>query len=95
MDEVTETGENKAINEILQRSNYLNDKEFSYLHELTFCNFEWMHAVKQIYSDFIPYRQGKDYVSRRMNREGILTEWNATLWFKYVKDVAPLSECVT
>ena len=94
-DVVTQTGENKAINEFLQRNGYLNDKGFCYLHEMTFCNFEWMDAVKEIYSHFIPYRQGKDYVSRRMNLESILTEWNATLWFKYVKNDIPHFERIT
>ena len=83
------SGENLAIDAALRASGYLYGIDYIYLNELTFRNLKWINAVKKVYHEFIPYRQGKNNVIRRMDRNGILTEWNATLWFKYIKDVMP------
>ncbi|MBN1832757.1 MAG: glycosyltransferase [Deltaproteobacteria bacterium] len=79
------SGENIVLEEALRKGSYVYDREYIYLHDLTFRNDAWVNAVRNVYPDFVPYRQGKAEVVRRMNREGVLTEWNATLWFRYVK----------
>jgi hypothetical protein len=79
------SGENIVLEEALRKGDYVYDREYIYLHDLTFRNEAWVNAVREVYHDFVPARQGKGKVIRRMNREGVLTEWNATLWFRYVK----------
>lgn len=80
-------GENVVLVESLNRSGYVEDQDFVYLHNLTHRRPEWVAAAKSAYGEFEPYRTGSRVI-RRQSADGTLAEWNSTVWLRYTKPIS-------